>query len=264
MHKVLSLLVFSLFLIEEIFHQRLGKAGRLSSVPADCDVLKNNFDRYDLLRLLELLFLGLLLSTPAGNPASGHGQLSMILVGLQIARLFGRRVLSRWSVLGILQALEMIILLTIILIPIKISADGYPLSPIPLLALIGGVMSGILVTIVIAFSISYGMKLFSRESGNLYETFPPLADSESWAFKFSRFSLYTGTAGVTGLFLLLGLSLLPVLFSISLILQFTGVLLCRKDTYCGHHPRAHILWGISFLILYFLAVSGITTVNPAL
>lgn len=264
MHRILSLLVLFLFIVEEIFHHKLGKAGRLSPITTDSNVLKNNFDRYDLLRLLELLFLGLLLSTSEGNPATGHGQFSMMLVGLQIARLFGRRVLSRWSVLGVLQALEMMILLTIILVPIRISTDGYPLSPVPLLALIGGVVYGILVTIVTAFSISYGLKLFARESGGLYETFPPLAGSESWALKFSRFSFFIGLAGVTGLFLLMGFSVLPVLFSTALLLQLTGILHCRKDTYCGHHPKAHILWGISFLILYIIAVSGITTVNTAL
>ncbi len=261
---MLSLLVLFLFLVEEIFHQRLGKSGRLSTVSTDHYVLKNNFDRYDLLRLLELLFLGLLLSTSEGNPATGHGQLGMMLTGLQISRLFGRRILSRWSVLGVLQALQMILLLSIILVPMKISTDVYPLSPIPLLSLIGGVMYGILVTMVAAFSISYEIKLFARESGKLYEALPPLADSEGWAFKFSKLSVYAGMAGTTGLFLLTGFSILPVLFSTSLLLQFAGVLFCRKKTFNGHHPVAHILWGVSFLLLYFLAVSGITTVSPAL
>ena len=263
MHRVLSWLVVFLFLLEEVFHQKLGKSGRLSSAPTDDDILKSNFDRFDLLRILELLFLGLLLSTPDGNPATGHGQLTVMLVGLQIARLFGRRVLSRWSVLGVLQALELVLLLTIILVPMTLSGR-YPLSPLPLLALIGGVTYGILVTIAAAFSISYGVRLFARESSELYETFPPLADSENWAYKFSRFSLFAGTAGMVSLFLLRGLSLLPLLFSISIILQFAGVLFCRKEAFNGHHPRAHILWGISFLILYLLAVTGTTTISPAL
>ncbi len=264
MHKILSLLVLCLFLLEEIFHKRLGKSGRLSLNPAEYNALHNNFDRFDLLRILELLFLGLLLSTSEGNPTMGHGQLSIILVGLQTARLFGRRVLSRWSVLGVLQALEMILILTIILVPQKISPGEYPLSPLPILAFIGGIIYSILVTVTAAFSISYGTRLFSRESSNLYETFPPLADSESWAYKLSRFSLPGGLAGVSSLFLLLGISPLPVLFSISLILQFTGFLLCRKETFSGHHPGAHILWGISFLILYLLAVTGVSTISPVL
>ena len=122
-------------------------------------------------------------------------------------------------------------------------------------------MYSIFVSIATAFSISYGVRLFAPESSRTYKMFPPLAGSESWAIKFSSFSLFAGIAGVTGLILTEGTSLLPFLFFVSLVLQFTGVLLCKKQTYNGHHPRAHILWGVSFLILYFIAVSGISTIN---
>lgn len=261
MYRMLSLLVLFLFILEEVFHQKLGKSGRLSLKPTDITIVRNNFDRFDLVRLLELLLLGLLVSTPSGNPATGHGQLTMMLVGLQIARLFGRRVLSRWSVLGVLQALEVVLLLTIILVPVKSSYGEYPFSPLSLVALIGGVVYSIFVSITTAFSISYGVRLFAPESSRTYDMFPPLAGSESWAAKFSSFSLFAGIAGATGLILTRGISLLPLLFSVSLILQFAGVMLCKKETYNGHHPRAHVLWGVSFLIIYFLAVSGITTIS---
>ncbi len=261
MHRILSLLVVSMFILEEVLHQKLGKSGRLSTMPASYDVLKNNFDKFDILRILELLSLGLLLSTAAGNPGSGHGQLTMILVGLQTARLFGRRVLSRWSVLGVLQGIEMILLLAFIFVPMKAASGVIHLSPVSLLALMGGVIYGILISISAAFSISYGIRLFATESSNLYETFPPLASSESWSYKFSKFSLFSGTAGLAGLFLLWGVSQLSVLFAISLSLQFAGVLISRKQTFNGHHPISHILWGISFLLLYSMTLSGITTVS---
>ena len=260
MHRMLSLLVISMFILEEFFHQRLGKTGRLTPVPFNYDPLKNNFDRFDLLRILELLSLGLLLSTAEGNPGSGHGQLTLMLVGLQIARLFGRRVLSRWSVLGVLQGIELILLLSFISVPMKSSSGVLQLSPLSLLALLGGVFYGILISISTAFSISYGIRLFARESSSLYETFPPLASSESWSYKFSKFSLFSGAAGLVGLFLLWGFSPLSGLFAVSLILQFAGVLISRKQTFNGHHPTAHILWGVSFLLLYFLTISGITSV----
>ena len=261
MHRLLGLLVIAMFILEEVFHQKLGKLGRLSHIPTNYDPIKSNFDRFDLLRILELLFLGLLLSTNAGNPGSGHGQLTLILVGLQIARLFGRRVLSRWSVLGVLQGIELILLLSFIFLPMKSSSGVLLLSPLSLLALLGGVSYGILISISTAFSISYGIRLFARESSNLYETFPPLAGSESWSFKFSKFSLFSGVAGLTGLFFLRGFSTLSGLFATSLILQFAGVLISRKQTFNGHHPIAHILWGVSFLLLYFLTISGITSVS---
>lgn len=262
MHSVLGFLVAFLFILEEFFHQRLGKAGRLSSIHANSNILKNNFDRYDLLRILELLLLGLLLSTSEGNPTTGGGQLTVVLTGLQFARLFGRRVLSRWSVLGVVQAFEMGLLLTVILMPSH-SPGGYPPSPLPLLALLGGMVYGILVSIAAAFSLSYGIRLFARESSGLYHNFPPLADSEGWAYKFSMFSLLPGITGAASLFLLNGISLLSVFFSISFILQFAGTLAYRKSTYNGHHPVSNTLWLVSFLILYLLAVTGITTISPA-
>lgn len=261
MHRILSLFVLILFLIEEMFHQRLGKAGRLPSRPVDYDTIKNNFDRFDLLRILELLLIGLLFSTATGSAATGRGQLALILVGLQVARLFGRRVLSRWAVLGIVQGLEALLLLSIILVPVKTLTAEYPLSPLPALAIIGGGIYGIFVFVSVAFSISYATRLLSRESSSLYDTFPPLVDSENWAYRFSRFSLFFGVTGVAGMFDLGGFSLLPILFSVSLILQFTGTQICRKETFNGHHPVSHILWGISFLILYFLTVSGISTIG---
>ncbi len=261
MHRMLSLLVISMFILEEVFHRKLGKSGRLAHLPANYDILKNNFDRFDLLRVLELLSLGLLLSTAAGNPGSGHGQLTLMLVGLQIARLFGRRVLSRWSVLGVLQGIELIFLLSFIFMPMKLSPGVLHLSPLSLLALLGGVFYGIFISISTAFSISYGIRLFAKESSNLYDTFPPLASSESWSYKFSKFSLFAGVTGLAGLFLLWGFSPLSGLFAVSLILQYTGVLISRKQTFNGHHPAAHVLWGVSFLLLYFLTISGITSVT---
>ena len=266
MHRILSLLILSMFFVEELFHRRLGKTGRLSSTPKNYYVLKNTFDRFDLIRLLELLFLGLLFSTSEGNPATGHGQLGMVLIGLQISRLFGRRVLSRWSVLGILQLLEAVLLITVILIPVNIPAEGhlYPFSPKLLLGLLGGVLYGVFITIVTAFSISYWIRHFTKEHGKLYHTFPPLVESESWALKFSTISLYLGTAGATGLFFIKGLAVLPAVFSASLICQLAGVLVCKKETYNGHHPVAHILWMLSVLLLSFIAVSGITTFGSTL
>ncbi len=262
MHKVLGLLIALLFILEEFFHRKLGKTGRLSAINANTNILKNNFDRYDLLRILELLMLGLLLSTAEGNPATGRGQLTVILTGLQVARLFGRRVLSRWSVLGIVQSLEMVLLITVVFMH-AYSPGGYLPSPLPVLALLGGIVYGILVSIAAAFSLSYGIRLLAKESGQLYHSFPSLADSESWAYKFSKFSLLPGIAAVVSLFLLKEISLLSVFFSISFILQFAGTLTCRKSTYNGHHPVSNSFWLISFLILYLMAVTGITTISPA-
>ncbi len=263
MHKLLSFLVIFLILLEELFHQKLGRTGRMPLRPTDTGMPGNDFDRFDLLRLLEMLFLGLVFSTPAGNTSTGHGQLTVILAGLQTARLFGRRVLSRWSVLGVIQAFELFLLLSILLVPLRLTPETYPLSPLSFLSLAGGMVFSIFVYITAAFSLSYGVRLFAREHSHLYDIFPPLAGSEEWAYKFSKFALPFGIIGAVSLFFLRGVSLLPVLFSLSVVLQSIGVAACRKKTFNGHHPVVHILWGISFMVLYFITITGLTTVTPS-
>ena len=262
MHRLLSLIVVFLIALEELFHQKLGRAGRLPLRPAETGMPGKDFDRFDLLRLLELLFLGLLFSTSAGDTATGHGQLTIVLVGLQTARLFGRRVLSRWSVLGVIQAFELFLLLSILFVPLHLTPGAYPLSPRSLMALGGGIVFSIFVYITAAFSLSYAVRLFAREHSYLYNVFPPLAGSEEWAYKFSAFALPFGIVGAVSLFFLRGVSLLPVLFSLSVTLQSAGVVICRKETFNGHHPVVHILWSISFLVLYFITIAGLTTVDP--
>jgi hypothetical protein len=262
MHRVLSLLIIFLFLIEVLFHLKSGKAGRVAQSPVDSGEIGNSFDRFDLLRLLELLCMGLLFSTSAGSTSTGQGQLTVILVGMQTARLIGRRILSRWSVLGVIQVFEMALLLSILLMPVKLPQHVYQLAPVPLLALLGGVVFGISVSIAAAFSFSYGVRLFSGEHSHLYNAFPPLAGSEGWAYRFSLSSLPAGVAGSAGLFFLCGFSVLPVLFTVSVLIQSAGVIICGKKTFNGHHPIAHILWGISFLVLYIAIITGITTVTP--
>ncbi len=259
MYKLICLLVLALFLLEELFHRHLGKSGRLHSKPSKNDFIQSNFDRFDLVRLFELLLFGILLSTPAGNVKIGHGQLASILVGLQIARLFGRRILRRWSVLGVLQLVEIFFILSILLIPLKENLHIFQLNPLTVTTLASGILFGILTAMSTTFSISYAVRLFSKESSKLYNKFPPLVNSEEWAYKFSRFSLFTGTVCTITLFLLLGVSTLPLFFLISIILQYSGFFLCRIPNYRGHHTRAHLLWSLSFLILYFLIVFGFTS-----
>ncbi|MCP4646833.1 MAG: hypothetical protein GY852_03740 [bacterium] len=258
------LVALALFLLEEIFHRKLGKSGRLSSMPLQLpqNTLKSNFDRFDLLRLLELLFLGLILSTAGGNPATAQGQLSMVLVGLQITRLFGRRVLSRWSVLGVVQVQEVLLMCTILILPLKPSVFGSSILPDTMLVISGGVLYGIFVSIAAAFSIAYAVKFYAHESGRLFDAFPPLADSEKWAQTFSTFSLFAGIITLAGFVALRTISVLSIGFLASFSMQFTGVLSCRKATFNGHHPVVHILWGISFVILYLLIVSGFTNLPP--
>lgn len=262
MHRILSLLALGAFTLEEIAHQRRRARGTLPAAPVDENDKKTGMDIFDVLRLLELLFLALLMSTSAGNPAGSHGQMAMILAGLQISRLFGRRILSRWSVLGVLQALEIVILLLIILLPLNTAVLTKPvLSSSSILALGGGVLYGVMIAICASFSISYGIKLFSGETSEAFDNFPPLADSENWAVKFSARSIYPAIAGTAGLVMITGFSLLSLLFLFSALLQGTGLFLANRSSFRGHHPVSHLLWSLSFLLLMGMMVFGVTDIT---
>ncbi len=254
MFGILALVAFA---VEEVFHQKERLRGNLSQDPTDEG--KHNLDVFDYLRLLQLLFLALIMSTPAGNPALPHGQTSIILTGLQIARLFGRKILSRWSVLGVLQALEVVLLFVIVLLPFSPSAaDKPPLTPASVAALAGALVYGILISISAAFSISYWVKLFSRENSRVYDNFPPLADSENWSVKFVQKAVYAGILGAAGLFLISGFSLLSLLFALSVVLNGTGLFLAGKSNFSGHHPISHVFWDASFLLVFTMVAFGVT------
>lgn len=249
------------FAIEETAHQRGRSRGTLPDDPTAEEARKQTLDLFDLLRLLELLFLALLMST-AGNPAGPHGQAAIILAGLQIARLFGRRILSRWSVLGVLQALEILILAMLILLPLHPgAANKPPLTAASVAALSGTLVYGVLISISAAFSFSYWVKFFSRENSKTYENFPPLADSENWLVKFSKKAVYSGVLGAAGLFLISGLSTLSLLFALSVVLQGTGLLLARKSNFSGHHPISHLFWDASFLLVFVMVTFGVTNIT---
>lgn len=259
MHKIFGLLALAAFLTEEIAHQRGRRRGTLPQDPTENQVNRTTLSIFDILRLIELLFLALILSTAAGNPAGTHGQTTIILLGLQTVRLFGRQVLSRWSVLGVLQTLEILFLLLVIFLPLNHGVpDNPPLRLDSFLGFAGGILYGILITICAAFSISYTIKVFSKENSAAFDSFPPLADSENWAVKISRRSVFVGIIGTAGLFLVTGPSLLLYLFTLSVLLQSSGLLLSKKDNFSGHHPISHLLWLASFLLVVGMLVFRVT------
>lgn len=261
MHRILGLLALIAFIVEEIFHQRMRQKNRLPDEPTETEQSRPSLDRFDILRLLELVLLALIVSTVAGRPEQTPGQLAVILTGLQTARLFGRKILSRWSVLGVLQALEIMLLIIFLAVPFNPdSAHDLVVSPASVSALAGGVIFSILMILSTAFSIAYWIKLYSKEFSQTYETFPPLADSEGWAFKFASKAFFAGAAAVTGLFLYSGTTPGFMLSLLSFIFCSAGILAAKKESYTGHHPKAHIFWGLSFLFIIAILIVG--AANP--
>jgi hypothetical protein len=252
-NNLFALLTLAAFVVEEIAHRRSRNTGGLPAEPGDEGQATSRMDFFDILRIVELLFLALILSTKQGTLTGTLGQTVLILVGLQASRIFARRVLGRWSVLGVLQGMEMLLLIVVMIprtAPTPMLSQGPPWAEF--LALTGFTAYGILAVLSAAFSVSYAVKYFAREGSGAYEEYPPLADSERWSARCSGKAFYAGLAGTLGWFLCTGASLLTLLLALSAILQGLGTRLSGKPVFSGHHPRAHLLWGVSFLL--FLAV----------
>ncbi|PIE53629.1 hypothetical protein CSA37_00240 [Candidatus Fermentibacteria bacterium] len=256
MHRILGGLALTAFIIEEIFHRKRQRKNRLPAEPSYKQ--SNSMDIFDVLRLIEILLLAMILSTEGGRPQEPSGQMSIILIGLQVFRLFGRKILNRWSVLGILQALQVILLLIVILIPLRSSADYVSIGPAEVLSLAGGIAYGILLTLCASFSTAYWIKLYSREFSGTYETFPPLADSERWARRFAILSLYAGFTASAAMFVQYGAVALPFFFTGSALLTTAGIIAESRESFTGHHRKAHLLWSLSFLLTLSIFIAGIT------
>lgn len=263
MHNVLALLALVAFSTEESFYHRMKRKNTLPNVPTEEGEGRQLTDIFDILRLLELLLIALILSTPAGNPANTHGQIAMILAGLQLARLFGRRILAAWSVLGVLQLIEAALLVLFLLTPLsRGNLQRFPLTFQAVLAMAGGVLYAVIIMVCAAFSISYWMKYFAREHTPTYKTFLPLADSESWAVRISRKAIIPGLAGLAGIVLISGLSSMSVFLGVSILLQVSGLLVVKRLASLEHHPLAHVLWTASFLLITGMIVFGATNFAP--
>lgn len=253
----------AVFAIEELIYRRMKRRNALPSSPMEGGEGRRTTDTLDVLRLVELLLIALLLSTPAGNPALAQGQMAMILAGLQLARLFGRRILAAWSVLGVLQLIEAVLLLLFLLLPLpENSVQRADLTPRAFLALAGGVLYTVMVMVCASFSISYWVKYFAKEHSLPFTAFPPLAESEAWAVRTSRKSILPGLAGLSGIALITGLSAISVLLGVSILLQTSGLLVVKRLASREHHPLAHVLWTASFLLITGMIGFGITSFAP--
>lgn len=255
----LAILALAAHIIEEFAHRRGIRKGMIPASPPENPDAAMKLDLLDIIRLLELVFLALLLSTGKGNPAGPAGQTALMLTGIQTCRIFGRRILSRWSVLGVLQALEIFLILLAIILPgASRTIEGAPVSPQAIIALSGSVLFGILATVCAAFTVSYAIKYFAQEGSGAFEAFPPLADSESWAVRVSAAAFWCGAAGATGILLLDGFGWPGILFSCAVLMHASGYALSRKVSYRGHHPVSNVLWGASFLVLVAILALGLS------
>ncbi len=262
MHKIIVILVLFLFLLEDIL--QLKTLFSIKVFPKFDRELsyKNKLISLDFLRLLQLLFLGFLLSTYAGNPTTVHGQINVILAGMQFIRFLGKRIIQYQSILGIIQILQVISLVTLLILPFEnLFSQDYSLSLTMKLTIFAGLIYAFFSILILPFSISFFVKLLSSESSSNFTLFPPLFELEKWCIKLSSYSIFFGISTAFILFFNSGLSFLSIGFIVSVICQTAAVWLSRKPIFNGFHSTSHILWSISALLLYLLTIYRVTSIT---
>jgi len=265
MHKIIIISILFLFLLEDTLQlQTLFKIKFLSKY--DKEISSNNrLIGLDFVRLLELLFLGLLLSTDKGNPTTIHGQINVILVGMQFIRCLGKRIIQYQPVLSIIQILQVISLVTLLTLPYSVfPSQSYSYLSTMKLTIFTGLIYAFFCYLSLPFSISFFIKSFSSESSSSFSLLPPIIALEKWCIKLSIYSMFFGVFTAFNLFFKGGISFLAVGFTVSLLCQITGVWLAKKPIFNGFHMKSHMLWSLSALLLYFVAIyEAISVTIPA-
>ena len=265
MHKIIVVSILFLFLLEDTLQlQTFFKIKFLSRFDKEISN-KNRLIGLDFIRLLELLFLGLLLSTDKGNPTTIHGQANVILVGMQFVRCLGKRIIQYQPVLSIVQILQVVSLVTLLALPYSdIPSQNYSSLSTMKLTIFTGIVYAFFCYLSFPFSISFFIKFFSSESSNNFSLLPPIIALEKWCIKLSFYSMFFGLFTAFNLFFKGGISFLSVGFALSLLSQISGIWLARKPIFNGYHIKSHILWSFSALLLYFIAIyETLTKTIPA-
>ncbi len=255
MHKIIIISILFLFLLEDTLQlQTLFKIKFLSKYDKEISK-KNRLIGLDFIRLLELLFLGLLLSTDKSNPTTVHGQINVILVSLQFVRSLGKRIIQYQPVLSIIQILQVISLVTLLTLPYNnFSSQSYSNLSTMKLTIFTGLIYTFFCFLAFPFSISFFVKFLSSESSSNFSLLPPIIALEKWCIKLSFYSMFFGVFTAFNLIFKGGISSLAIGFAISVLCQIAGVWLARKPIFNGYHIKSHILWSFSALLLYFVAI----------
>jgi len=262
MHKIIVILVLFLFLLEDTLQLKNLFGIKLFSKFDQEIGYKNKLISIDFLRLLQLLFLGFVLSIYKGNPTTVHGQINVIIIGLQFVRFLGKRIIQYQSILGIIQILQVISLVTLLTLPFEnLFFQDYSLLLTTKLTIFAGLIYAFFSTLILPFSISFFIKLLSSESSSNFNLFPPLFELEKWCIRLSSYSIFFGISTAFILFFNNGLSFLSIGFTVSVICQTVAIWLSRKPIFNGFHSTSHILWSFSALLLYLLAIYRVTSIS---
>jgi len=271
------LILFFMLTLEEILH-RLNRESSFMNI----DFAGNSVEQVEQkgtgrfsrllswIRALQLLVFGLLFAIIAALSGirvlnSAAGQIAGLLLLIQVVRILNRKVINQWSVLGITVMLQVFLLTLLIFSGISsvpsIQSDaneaGWVVSLISFAVLF-------MLSITIPFTVTYYMRLFSREGSGLYYFLPSLAYSEYWIRRLSRIS---ANIALTSLLMFAffivrygSLAETAILHLVLVFFLFTAGSLFRNRLKL-HHPTAVFLVLFSWIIDILWVFTGFASVS---
>ena len=274
---IIVFILFFLLILEEILH-RLNRGPSFMNVDLAGDSVENVEQKgkssttkiLSLLRILQLLVFALLFSFIAARAGvkviqTSSGQLTGLVLLIQVTRILNRKVINHWAVLGaavILQVLLLVLLLISGITPdnsIAVTAHeaGWVISLMSFIVLF-------LLSATMSFTGTFFLRLLSREGSGFYYFLPSLAYSEYWIKRLTRIS--ANSALITLLVLMFrivnsgypaGISILQIVL-VLFLLTATSLFRNRLKLY---HPAAVFLVAAAWLFNIIWLLLDITSLS---
>jgi hypothetical protein len=263
---ILIPVILGLLLLEELLH-RLNRGSFLrdidlagTTVERDEEADRGKLARFiSWIRVLELLLFGGLFAVTAAYSGvklmyTPAGQLTGLLLLMQIMRILNRKVINQWAVLGVTVILQGMILVLLLLTGLApegaIAADvhGQWIMSMASFVIL------FLLTVTMPFAGTYYLRLLSREGSGFYYFLPPLIYSEYWITRFTRITANLAVAILVVLAVLTvsyEYPLLPAVIHMVTVLGLVGSISLFRDGSRLHHPLA-----ISLVVLIWITRIG--------
>jgi len=267
---------FILLALEEFLYRfHRGSSYREADLAGSwTDIPKENIGRPSLfmrwVRMAQLICFGVIFAIIATSAGFGilltvSGQLSGLLLLLQIVRILTRKVINKYAVLYVVVFLQFILLLLLLVYGLDASGQLIP-SDRSMDWLMSALAFTVLFQLSVAFSFSctYIIRYFSVESSPLFFSMPPLAFSEFWSRRLVRTGACTSVLTMllqAVLFACTGYPIGSVLLQIVLV----GILIAALHEFSNrrrlHHPVAMTLTILAWLLNMVWALAGFSATS---
>ncbi len=196
---IIVFILFFLLILEEILH-RLNRGPSFMNVDLAGDSVekveqkgKNSTIKIlSFIRILQLLVFALLFSVIAAQSGvkvihTSAGQLAGLVLLIQVTRILNRKVINQWAVLGAAVILQVFLLVLLLLsgitpdntVQITVHEAGWIVSLMSFIVLF-------LLSSTMSFTVTFFLRLLSREGSGFYYFMPSLAYSEYWIRRLTR------------------------------------------------------------------------------